>query len=293
MTTKHKTTYLTFIAVIFSFNAAHSAESFECLIEPTQTVDIKSPVVGLLQKMTVRRGDTVHEGQELAYLESSAETAATALALFKSEMTAPTTSAENKIEYARRKYQRRKEMRAENFISEQELDEAESELKLAESELKMAIENKELAKLEWQQQNSLLNLRIIHSPFDGVVVEQNIYPGEVVEPGGQKENILKLAQLNPLRVYVILPMSAFGKVTTGMQVNVTPELPIGGNYRGAVKIIDRVVDAASGTFGVFLEVANPKLTVPAGVKCKAEFPIDLNRHGNTQEPSKKLSPSRH
>lgn len=276
MTAKYLPQFLSFLLITLPYGAARCAAVFDCVIEPTQTVDIRSPVVGTLEEVTVRRGDNVRKGQVLAHLESSAETAATALALYKSEMTAPTVTAENKIEFAKRKFLRSQDMHAENFISAQELDEAESELKLAESELKMARENKELAKLEWQHQNSLLNLRTIRSPFDGVVVKQNIYPGEVVEPGGTKENILKLAQLNPLRVYVILPMTAFGKVTRGMKVGVDPEQPIGGHYRGKVNIIDRVVDAASGTFGVFLRVPNPKLTVPAGVKCKAEFPIELD-----------------
>jgi RND family efflux transporter MFP subunit len=254
--------------------SAHSAASFSCLIEPTQTVDISSPVVGLLEKVHVRRGDKVHKGQVIASLESTAETASAALARYKSEMAAPTETAKNKIEFAKRKYERRRDMHAQNFMSAQEQDEAENELRLAEAEFKLAQENKDLARLEWEQQSSLLNLRTIRSPFDGVVVDQILYPGEVVEPSGQKKTILRLAQLNPLRVYVILPMAAFGKVRSGMKVNVSPELPVGGRYTGTVNIIDRVVNAASGTFGVFLEIANPRLDVPAGVKCNAEFPIE-------------------
>lgn len=268
---------------------AHSAAVFECLIEPTQTVDISSPVVGLLDKVNVRRGDKVHKGQAIASLESTAETASAALARYKSEMTAPTETAKNKIKFAQLKYERRRDMHAQNFMSAQEQDEAESELKLAEAELKLAQENKAVAKLEWQQQSSLLDLRTLHSPFDGVVVDQILYPGEVVEPSGQKKSILKLAQLNPLRVYVILPMSAFGKVKPGMKVNVSPELPVGGRYTGTVNIIDRVVNAASGTFGVFLEVANPKLDVPAGVKCRAEFPINADANKSAQ-PTKTIAP---
>lgn len=262
---------------------AHSA-AFDCLIEPTQTVDISSPVVGLLEKVNVRRGEKVYKGQVIANLESTAETASALLARYKSEMTAPTITAQNKIEFAKRKYERRRDMRAKNFMSAQDQDEAEAELKLAEAELKMAQENREVAKLEWQQQSGLLDLRTLRSPFDGVVVDQVLYPGEVVEPSGQKKTILKLAQLNPLRVYVILPMSAFGKVKPGMKVDVSPEQPVGGHYAGTVNIVDRVVNAASGTFGVFLEVANPKLNVPAGVKCRAEFPIDSGPRGT---PAKK------
>lgn len=258
------------------------AAAFDCLIEPTQTVDVSSPVVGLLEKVHVRRGDKVYAGQDIARLESTAETAAAALARYKSEMTAPTETAKSKIEFAKRKYERRREMHAQNFMSAQEQDEAENELKLAQAELKMAEENRAVAKLEWQQQSGLLDLRTLRSPFDGVVVDQLLYPGEVVEPSGQKKTIFKLAQLNPLRVYVILPLAAFGKVKPGMKVDVTPEQPVGGRYAGSVNIIDRVVNAASGTFGVFLQVPNPKLTVPAGVKCKAEFPIALDARPTVQ-----------
>jgi len=286
MTTKTLSKFLTALLATFLWNTAKSAAVYDCLIEPTQTVDVSSPVVGLLEKVNVRRGDKVYKGQVIANLESTAESASAALARYKSEMTAPTETAKNKIEFAKRKYQRRREMHAQNFMSAQEQDEAEGELKQAEAELKLAEENKAVAKLEWHQQTGLLDLRTIRSPFDGVVVEQNIYPGEVVEPGGQKKNILKLAQLNPLRVYVILPMSAFGKIKSGMKVDVNPELPVGGHYVGSVNIIDRIVNAASGTFGVFLEVANPKLDVPAGVKCKASFPIAPDARFNAQAATK-------
>lgn len=261
-----------FLTSIISTNV-RAAATFDCLIEPMQTVDISSPVMGLLDKVHVRRGDKVTKGQIIATLESKAESAAAALARFKSEMVAPSKTAESKIEFSKRKYQRRRDMHSQNFMTAQERDEAESEMKLAEAELELAQENRQMAKLEWQQQSSLLNLRSIRSPFDGVVVNQMLYPGEVVEPSGQKKAILKLAQLDPLRVHVILPIPVFGKLKPGMNVNVNPEAPIGGQYVGKVKIVDKVVDAASGTFGVFLEIGNPKLEVPAGVKCRAEFPI--------------------
>jgi hypothetical protein len=38
-----------------------------------------------------------------------------------------------------------------------------------------------------------------------------------------------------------------------------------------VAIVDRVVDSASGTFGVRLDLANPKGDIPAGIKCRARF----------------------
>src|SRR5687767_11943078 len=180
-----------------------------------QTVEIGSPVTGLLDKVLVRRSDRVAKGQVIATLESRAEQASAELARLKAEALGPTRTAESKIEFSKRKFQRRKEMAAEKLMSAQERDDAEAELKLAEAELQSAKESRQIARIEYEQQRSQLNLRTIRSPIDGVVVEQILYPGEIVEPGGNKKAILKLAQLDPLRVHVVLPMSAFGKVNPG------------------------------------------------------------------------------
>jgi len=248
------------------------AAAFDCLIEPAQTVEVASPVTGLLEKVNVKRGDRVAKGQVVALLESRAEQAATELARYKSEQLGPAQMAERKIEFAQRKFNRRREMTAERLMSQQERDDAEAELKQAQSELQVAKENREIARIEFQQQSSLLNLRTIRSPFDGVVVDQLAYPGEVVEPSGNKKSILKLAQLDPLRVHVILPKSAFGTPAVGMTVEVSPEVKAKSGYSAKVKSIDRLIDAASGTFVVYLEMPNSKLDIPAGVKCRATFP---------------------
>lgn len=243
----------------------------DCLIEPAQTIELATPVTGLLEKVLVRRADRVTKGQVVATLEARAEQAAAELARFKSEQIGPSAMAESKIEFAKRKFSRRQAMTNERLMSAQDRDDAESELRLAESELKVASENRLIAKLEYQQQSSLLNLRTVRSPFDGVVVDQLAYPGEVVEPGSNKKAILKLAQLDPLRVHVVLSKDAFGKVAPGTTVEVQPEVPANGRYTAKVKSVDRLIDAASGMFVVLLDLPNPKLEIPAGVKCKAIF----------------------
>lgn len=249
-----------------------SSNAADCLIEPQQIVDLASPVTGVLDKVMVRRADRVSKGQVLATLESRAEQAASELARFKSVQIGPSQMAESKIEFAKRKFTRRQAMSNEKLMAAQDRDDSEAELRLAESELKVASENRQIAKLEHQQQSSLLNLRTIRSPFEGVVVDVLAYPGEVVEPGANKKSVVKVAQLDPLKIQVVLPKDAFGTVLLGMSVEVLPEIPAKGRYTATVKSVDRLIDAASGTFVVLLELPNPKLEIPAGVKCKANFP---------------------
>lgn len=258
-------------AMLFGLASPSIAGTFDCLIEPTQIVDLASPVTGLIDRILVKRGDRVTKGQTVALIDSRAEQAAAELARFKSEQTGPLRMAENKVEFSKRKFDRRRQLATERLMAAQDSDDAEAEHRLAESELIVAQDNRQIARIEFQQQSALLSLRTLRSPFDGVVADQLVHPGEVVEPGTGKKAVLKLAQLDPLRIHVILPKDVFGRITAGMTVNVSPEIPANGKYSAKVKSIDRLIDAASGTFVVLLEMPNPKLDVPAGVKCRAEF----------------------
>ncbi|WP_149365353.1 efflux RND transporter periplasmic adaptor subunit [Rhodanobacter sp. T12-5] len=259
------------IAMMLYAPALLATSSHECLIEPAQTVELGTPVAGLLAQVMVKRGDRVRKHQVLATLDSHAEKAALELARYKSQLSGPTQLAQSKIEFSQRKFERRRDMAAENLMSRQDSDDSEAEFKQAQAELKVAQENREVARLEYEQRDSEIDLRTIHSPFDGVVVDQMMWPGEIVEPGATKHAILKLAKLDPLRVRVVMPMQSFGQQKLGMSAAVTSEIQPGKVYAAKVSGIDRIVDAASGTFVVFLDLPNPELDMPSGVKCKAVF----------------------
>ncbi|HET7329336.1 efflux RND transporter periplasmic adaptor subunit [Dyella sp.] len=244
-------------------------DAYECLIEPAQMVELGAPVSGLIDKVLVKRGDRVSRGQVLASLDSHAEQAAADLAHYKSQLVGPTQLAQSKIEFSQRKFERRRDMAAEKLMSRQDSDDAESELKQAQAELVTAKENREQARLEFVQQSAQLNLRTLRSPFDGVVVDQMMWPGEIFEPSSTKHAILKLAQINPLHVRVVMPMRAFGEASPGMSATIVPEILQNQHYAAKVTGVDRIIDAASGTFVVFIDLPNPKFDLPSGVKCKA------------------------
>jgi membrane fusion protein, multidrug efflux system len=83
--------------------------------------------------------------------------------------------------------------------------------------------------------------------------------------------IFKLASIDPLKVEVVVPARRFGAAKKGMKAEVRPEAPLGGVYAGRVTIVDRVVDAASSTFVVRVDIANPSLKLPSGLRCRVRF----------------------
>jgi RND family efflux transporter MFP subunit len=246
---------------------AFAQGGFDCLIEPNAMVAVGFAVDGLVETVTVDRGDLVRAGQVLATLESSVERSAVALAIARSQIESQLKSSRVRLEFGQRRWVRTEELYRKDLVPLKELDEAETQKVLAEIGIVEAAENQRLAELELDRAKAALALRTIRSPFDGVVVERALHPGELVKQGP----VLKLAQLDPLRVEVIVPVAQLGKIGVGMRADVSPEAPVSGVYPAHVKVVDRVVDAASGTFGVRLELPNPDYRLPAGLKCKVRF----------------------
>ena len=242
---------------------------YECLIEPMQTVALRSTAAGSIETIHAHRGDSIRKGQVLVTLESSAEQATLNLAQYKAQMTGAMVAAQSKLDYAERKFERRREMNAQKLMSTQDKEEAESDMKSAAADLQVARENHEVARLEFEEQRALLLRRTLRSPFDGVVADQLQYEGEVVEPSDPSKPILKLEKIDPLRVHVILPRSVFGQIKLGATGEIAPEAPVGKELKAVVTVLDSVVDGASGTFSAYLDLSNPQHRIPAGIRCQA------------------------
>ncbi len=214
----------------------------DCLVEPFMVVQVGSPVDGVVEEVTVDRGDFVKKGQVVARLASGVEAASVELS-------------RSRVEFDRRKVERNETLFQKQLISAQERDEMVTEARLHEGELKKDLE--------------ILRLRTIVSPIDGVVAERRLAPGELVR--SDKSVALKLAQLDPLSVEVIAPAEMFGSIRVGMtgSVNLAPYFP--GTFKATVAVVDRLIDPASGTFWVRLQLPNPANKIPAGIRCRVQF----------------------
>ncbi|KAA3622991.1 MAG: efflux RND transporter periplasmic adaptor subunit [Proteobacteria bacterium] len=215
---------------------------YDCLLEPHREVALGFSVSGIVKEIAVDRGDAVKKGQAVARLSSELEGVGIELARAK-------------VDFARRKVARSQELLKDEFVSEYDVDEAVTELRLAE--------------LEAQQAEAAMRLRSLFSPVSGIVVERSLSAGEFVS----EEDVMRVVQIHPLNVEVVVPVDEFGTVREGMIAVVHLEKPIGGEHEATVTIVDKVIDAASGTFGVRLEMPNEDLAIPAGLKCRVEFPL--------------------
>lgn len=250
--------------------ASQGAGAFECLLEPWQVVEVRSAVDGIIASIAVQRGDTIRPRQPLVVLHSELERAAINAARYRTETAGQITAARNRIDYATKKLERLENLQKGNYASVQSRDESDAEKRLAESELQSALEAREMARLELRRAEELLAMRTMHAPFAGVVLDRMLNPGDLAESGSGRKPVLKVAQIDPLRADVALPAQLFGTVRPGAKGSVT--VTIGGaRYAATVRSVDRVIDAASGTFVARLEVPNPNGQVPGGARCTASI----------------------
>lgn len=267
---RHLLRTLCLAALASGLPAQVRAQDLDCLVEPSQVVDIRAAVDGLITGVYVKRGDAIQRGQLLVKLQSTAEMAAVEAARYRATMGGRIASARSRLQFAEVKAARVNELQSANFVSAQASDEVDAERRLAASELMAATEERELAAIELRRAQAQLALRTLTAPFSGVVVDRMQHPGDLAEAGAGRKPVLRVARIDPMKVDIVVPAAAFRMVRTGSRVTVVAQ---GSSKRvvATVSDVDKVVDAASATFTARVELPNADGAIAGGVRCTAQI----------------------
>jgi membrane fusion protein, heavy metal efflux system len=251
--------------------ATSTTQPLGCIIEPEKQAEVGSPLTGVVDSVLVDRGAPIKKGQILAMMRAEVERANVESARSRAGADAEILAASANRDVAKIKMKRTYELGKLGFASGLEVDQAKGEFEVADQRLAQTRESKQIAERELSGAQAQLRQRTVRAPFDGVVIDRLVQPGERVDG----KPMFRIAALNPLRVEVIIPSSYYGHIREGMTMPVQPEFAGAGSVSSQVVQVDRLVDAASGTFRARLTMPNPKREVPAGVRCK------LALNGNT------------
>ena len=249
---------------------SHSLPEFEGLLQPSIVVELRTPIDGLLENVRVDRGDRVTVGTIIATMESSAETAAMKVAEARAKSTVKQDIAKAKINLAKKQLEQYKPLAAKNIVAGFDYDQFMTNRELAELVLLEAIETSRIAMLEYKRLKALLEGRTVYSPINGVVLERKHFSGETLTTSSQ-DPIVKIAQLDPLYLELIIPVKYLEVIKTGMSAQIFPESNPSKPIHGTVNVIDPVVNAETGTFGVRLSVSNPDNKTTSGLYCKVRL----------------------
>ncbi len=148
-------------------------------------------------------------------------------------------------------------------VSEQETAEKSSDLTLKKAEVGAASAN-----LQRLQQLKIFDR--LTAPFDGTVTMRNTDIGQLIAANSGPE-LFRIAQINPLRVYVQVPQPLIHAITPGQTAQLTfQELP-GRTFEAKVTRTAGAVDPASRTLQVELQADNSRGEILAGSYAQARF----------------------
>ena len=256
-------------AVVAAAAANASAATVDCVMDPSLTVKLGSPISSVLSEVLVDRGDLVKKGQAVAHIESSVEQAAVASNEARATSTAEIDAKQALLEAKSGLLKRKLSLQAHQSTSVQDVDTAQAEFDVANhQDVLLARLNRQMAELELGRSRAMLEQRTILSPIDGIVTQRSLGPGEYVR---QDASVVTVARIDPLSVEAYLPVRYYGMIKVGDIAVVHPDDPVGGDYNAEVSIVDEVFDAASGTFGVRLSLPNPNNLLPGGLRCRVAF----------------------
>lgn len=259
------------MSLAFGSATGYSAEEailpVDCVIAPSQVVDMSSPVSGVIETIAVKRSEYVTQGQIVATLDAAVEKTSVALAQKRALMESEINAGQVNLSFDAREKRRIDKLYREKAVSYQQKENADREAELSVWELKQARDLHEVRQLELDRSKALLEQKNIRATVSGFVAKIHKFSGEYVED----QPIVQLVNLDPLFVEAIVPMKLFGKITDGMLGQVAPETIGGEKHLAEVVAVDRMGDVASGTFGVRLKLDNPNFAIPGGIKCGLRF----------------------
>jgi len=249
--------------------AATALDPVSCLIEPQETLRLSTPVAGIIAEITVDRGDVVVAGQVIARLDSRVEEIQRDLARARATDTSKIQGLEARVTFLTEQAERTATLAKRAAVAATAQREAELEAEIARQDLAQARLEHGRAQLELAQAEAVLAQKLLTTPIAGVVTERLLGPGEYRD--GQA-HIVTIARLDLLHVEAFAPIAYFPYLAVGQEVIVTPEAPLDQPYPARIRVIDRVFDAATATFGLRMELANPDLALPGGLRCMLSFP---------------------
>ena len=237
------------------------------VVQAAQESFLSSRAMGPVVQVRVNAGDRVTEGEVLLEIQQDMSHGQLAQAR------GARAQAEAAISLARRHYERFKRLYEKEACSELELDMARMQFEQARGAVEQAEGAVEAA-------SSVAEESRLRAPFEALVVEKLVNPGDLAAPG---RPLVRLQSLTGRRLWLTVREADIVHLRTGMVLPVSidsrPDL---GTIEGRVAEIAPAADMATHTFAVKVELdiddlapgITGRATVPGETRSRMLVPVD-------------------
>lgn len=233
-------------------------------LNPVRVVSVGTQVSGIVKKLYVDFNDEVKQGQILLELDPDLLNAK----LQQSQ--ASLNSAKAKLSLAQSKTQRLRGLFKQGYLSQQELDEAETDL---------AANLAQYAQIQAQVQSDKVNLEntIIRSPVSGVVINREIDEGQTVAASFQTPTLIKIAQdLSKMQINANFSEADLGKLKEGQAATFRVDAFAQRQFDGQIRQIrlNPTTQQNVVTYDVVINVDNPDLALLPGMTAYVDIILE-------------------
>jgi RND family efflux transporter MFP subunit len=250
---------------------------------------IYARVNGYVSMWLVDIGDHVQKGQVLAVIETpelDAELQAARAQLKASQAQVIARQAE--AEYSRTTNERWRDS-PKGVVSEQERESKKADYQSAVAQLYAADAQVNLDKSKVDQYTALAEFKQVKAPFDGTITERKIDVGNLVTAGSGSTTtpMYRMAQTDPLRVFVEVPQSAAGELmNSGVPAEIRATGVVGDVFSGKIARSAESMNSQARTMKVEVDMPNADHKLVPGMYVNVAF--NLPARGLVEVPAAAL-----
>lgn len=236
------------------------------------TVETVPKVSGRLEAVAVRMGDRVSRGQRLAKIEDREllEQIKQAKASFDVS-SATIRQREADLRLAQTNLERTRSLFDRELIPKQTFDDTDARHQAAIAQL-------DLAKAQYAQSQARLdeldiNLAntVITSPVNGFIGSRTLDPGAWVTPNSA---FLSVVDISVVRIVADIVEKDLRRITQGLRADVEVDAFPGETFAGRVAQVAPVLDPATRTAQIEIEIANSTFRLKPGMYARVSFTIE-------------------
>ncbi len=284
-------------APVVNVGRVHLAPAQSTIEFPCQTVAmVETPVYaradGYIKARPVDIGNRVKKGDllfeiETPELDQQIEQALATLAQSKAALMqyrAGLAAVQSNLKLAEVTARRWKNLTDKGVFARQDLDEKTAALELAQANVKSAEENVRAAESSVKASEAnvkrLEDMKVFDrlvAPFDGVITFRSVQSdiGTLITAGNTSSSreLMRVAQINVLRVFVSIPQTYAGLIHDGLPANLVVDERPGRLFRTRVEGITHSVETDSRTMLAVLLIKNDDEVLLPGMYARARFDL--------------------
>jgi RND family efflux transporter MFP subunit len=252
---------------------------------------VRSEYSGKLSDVYITEWVTVKKGQALAKLdtresETQVESARAAVAQAQADL----MSAQAAATKAARAYQRVAKLKAEEIVSEQNLDDAEQARDTSAAQVQAAKARLMVAQEALRESQLKVTKSLLVAPMDGVVANRKANVGQFCDNMGQGDPLFRIVDNRVLDVVLTVPSTDLGRVRIGQEVQFTTDFLPGKVFTARVTHINPAVDPQTRAANINAEVQNASGELRDGLFVKGRLVVG-RREAVVQVPRAALLPA--